>query len=120
MPNENTVVDAANQLHTELDDTALEQLIGERTKQIELDPGLKDNPYFRPKYEDETMGPLVEIKVLGKQIVQRWNMELYGVICGAKGKDKIERKAVLDSLNISELAVISAVVTTLLSMGVTA
>ena len=120
MPEVNVVVDAAKRLHKQKDEAGLELLIGMRARVIEQNPALKDNVDFEPKYETETMGALDEIKALGRRILNRWNKELYGVVCGNKGDDQKDRKTVLDSLNVSEAAVIAAVASALLSLGVAA
>jgi hypothetical protein len=120
MPDTSAVVDAANRLHKQKDEVALELLIGMRAKAIEQDPALKDDIDFEPKYEAETMGALDEIKALGRRILNRWNRELYGVVCGNQGDDQKARTAVLNSLNLGEAAVIAAVAGALLSLGVAA
>ena len=113
MPDLNAVVGAAKRLHRQKDDVALELLIGLREKAIEQDPTLMDNVDFEPKYEVETMGALDDLKALGRRILNRWNKELYGVVCGNKGDDQKAREAVLDSLNLGEAAVIAAVASAL-------
>jgi len=55
---------------------------------------------------------------LSRRILNRWNKELCGLVCGAKGNDQNTRKAIFDSLNLGEAAVIAAVVGALLSLGV--
>jgi hypothetical protein len=120
MPNVNSVVDAAIRLQKQKDDVALELLIGMRAKSIEEDSALKDDVDFEPKYDAETMGALDDVKALGRQILSRWNEELYGLVCTNKADDRKDRKKVLDSLNVSETAVIAAAATALLSLGVAA
>jgi hypothetical protein len=120
MADVNVVVDAAKRLNKEKDEVALEVLIGMRAKAIEKDPGLEENVDFEPKYEVATMGALDDVKALGRRVVNRWNKELYGVVCGKEAGDQKDRKAVLASLNAGEAAVIAAVATALLSMGVVA
>jgi len=109
MPNAKTVADAANRLYKQKDEDALEVLIGMREKAIDANPALKDF---------ETMGGLDELKAMGRRILNRWNKELYGVVCGGKSGDQKDRKAVLDSLNLGETAVIAAVASALLTLGV--
>jgi len=113
-------VDAAQRSGKEKDDVALEVLVGMRAKAIETDPSLKDNVSFEPKYAAATMGALDDVKALGRRILNRWNKELFGVVCGNAGGDQKDRRAVLDSLNVSEAAVIAAVAGALLSLGVAA
>src|ERR1035437_7655978 len=116
----NAVIEAAERLRREKDDVALELLVGMRERAIEQNPALIDNVDFEPRYEAETMGALDDLKALGRRILNRWNRELYGVVCGNVGDDQNARKAVLDSLNLSEAAVIAAVASALLSLGVAA
>jgi len=118
MPNAKTVADAANRLYKQKDEDALEVLIGMREKAIDANPALKDDVEFEPQYEFETMGGLDELKAMGRRILNRWNKELYGVVCGGKSGDQKDRKAVLDSLNLGETAVIAAVASALLTLGV--
>jgi hypothetical protein len=113
------VIDAAQRLSAK-DDSSLEVLIGMREEAIKRDPGLSDNVYFEPKYDANTMGGLDEIKALGKRVLGRWNKELYGVVCGGEATDQKDRKAVLDSLNLGEAAVVAAVAGALLGLGVAA
>jgi hypothetical protein len=120
MANVKAVEDAAKRLYGQKDETALEVLVGLREKAIERDPLLKDNPDFEPKYDGTVMGPLDDIKSLGKKILRRWNKGLYDSVCGNNAEDSKERKAILDSLNLGEAAVVAAVASALLSLGVAA
>jgi hypothetical protein len=116
MPNFEAVADAASRLSSK-DEFSLELLIGMRENAIIADPSLKDNPDFEPLYQTATMGALDDIRALGRRILRRWNVELHAVVCSGKGGDPKDRKAVLDSLNLGEAAVIAAVVGALLTMG---
>ena len=115
----NEVVAAANQLNEQKqDDEALLVLIGMREKALAADPARKDDPNLEVVYEEPTMGPLDDIKRLGKRVTTRWNKELYGICCGNETMDSKERAAVLSSLNLGEAAVIAAVAGVLISLGV--
>jgi hypothetical protein len=120
MPDVKAVVDAAQRLDKQKDEVALEVLIGMREKAIQKNPTLKDDVDFEPKYDSTTMGLMDDVKALGRRILNRWNKELCGMVCGSTAGDQKERKAVLDSLNLGEAAVIAAVVGALLSLGVAA
>src|SRR5215472_8601828 len=70
------------------------------------------------------MGLIDEVKSLGRRIMTRWNKELYGVVCGKKcsggaesAEDKKIRDDLLKALNLSDAAVIAAVVTGLMTLG---
>jgi hypothetical protein len=110
------VAESAQRLSTR-DEVSLELLIGLRAKAIEKAPALQNDPDLDPKYEAGTMGALDDLKALGRRILGRWNRELYGVVCGAKGEDQSSRKAILESLNLGEAATIAAVAGTLLTIG---
>jgi hypothetical protein len=119
MADEKAVIESAHKLSAK-DETSLELLLGMRAKAVEEHPALGDDPDFEPKYESSTMGALDDVKALGRRILRRWNKELYGIVCGSKTEDKRGRQAILDSLNLGEAAVIAAVASALLSLGVVA
>jgi len=119
MIDKNTVAAAAQRLSSR-DEASLEMLVALRQRALERDPALSDNVDFEPKYDSNTMGALDDIKALGRRIVKRWNKELCGMICGNSGGYEKDRAAVLESLNIGEAAVIAAVASALLSLGVVA
>ncbi|HEU4511395.1 MAG TPA: hypothetical protein VFR78_24415 [Pyrinomonadaceae bacterium] len=115
----NEVIAAANQLNEQKqDDEALLVLIGMREKALAAEPALKDDPNLEVAYEETTMGPLDDLKRLGKRVLTRWNKEIYGICCSNETLDSKERAAVLNSLNLGEAAVIAAVAGVLISMGV--
>jgi len=100
-------------------DQALEILLAKRDLAIKAEPSLADDLGLDPKYAEPTMG-VQELQALGRRIVARWNKELYGVVCAggtAFGKD---RAALINALNLGEAAVIGAVASALLSLGVVA
>lgn len=115
----NEVVAAANRLNEQKeDDEALLVLIGMREKAIAAEPASKDDPNLSVVYEEPTMGPLDDLKRLGKRITNRWNKEVFGIVCGNESKDSKERETLLNSLNLGEAAVVAAVVGVLISLGV--
>ena len=115
----NEVVAAANQLNEQKqDDEALLVLIGMREKAISAEPARKDDPNLEVVYEGSTMGPLDDLKRLGKRVASRWNKELFAIVCGNDRLDSKEREALLNSLNLGEAAVIAAVAGALIGLGV--
>jgi hypothetical protein len=118
MTDVNEVVAAANQLNEQKEDEALLVLIGMREKAIAADPERKDDPNLSVVYEEPTMGPLDDIKRLGKRVTNRWNKELYAICCGNADKDSKERTELLNSINLGEAAVMAAVAGALISLGV--
>jgi hypothetical protein len=114
----NAVVTAANRLNEEKDEEALLVQIGLREQAIKADPERQNDPNLDVVYAETTMGPLDELKRIGKRIANRWSKELHGLACGNESKCAKEREALLNSLNLGEAAVIAAVVTALISLGV--
>lgn len=114
----NEVVAAANRLSEQKEDEALLVLIGMREKAIASDPTRKDDPNLEVAYAEPTMGPLDDIKRLGTRITNRWSKELFAIVCGNAEKDTKERQEVLNSLNLGEAAVMVAVASALISLGV--
>jgi len=115
----NEVVAAANKLNQQKqDDEALLVLIGMREKAISAEPARKDDPNLEVVYEGSTMGPLDDLKRLGKRVASRWNKELFAIVCGPDNKDSEEREQLLNSLNLGEAAVIAAVAGALIGLGV--
>jgi hypothetical protein len=114
----NEVVAAANQLNAQKEDEALLVLIGMREKAIAADPARADDPNLSVVYEEPTMGPLDDIKRLGNRVLNRWSKELHAICCGNADKDSKERTELLNSINLGEAAVMAAVATALISLGV--
>ena len=115
----NTVVAAAHRLNEEKqDEEALLVLIGMREKAIEADPERQNDPNLDVVYAEPTMGPLDDLKRIGKRIANRWSKELHSIACGNETKDAKEREALLNSINLGEAAVIAAVAAALISLGV--
>lgn len=111
------VREAAQRLAQSKDDTALELLLGMRDQAIAKDPSQKDDPYLAPQYDGPTMGSIDTLRDLGRRIAKRWSRELHGLVCGSAGKDRNERRELLSALNLGEAAVIAAVASALLALG---
>jgi hypothetical protein len=118
MPNISAVVTTARRLNEQKEDEALYVLIGMREKAVANEPALKDDPDLEVVYAEPTMGPLDDIKRLGKRITNRWNKELYAIVCGNADKDEEVRDSLLNSLSLGEAAVIAAVASALIGLGV--
>jgi hypothetical protein len=118
MADKKAVIEAAQRLYKQNDEEALEVLIGKRELAVKRDPTLKDNVDLEPRYDEDIMGPLDGVKAVGKSVLRRWNGELCDLVCGNNAGDSQDRKAVLDSLNIGEAALIGSVAGALLSLGV--
>lgn len=118
MPNLSAIVTTARRLNEQKEDEALYVLIGMREKAVANEPALKDDPDLEVVYAEPTMGPLDDIKRLGKRITNRWNKELYAIVCGNESKDAEVRESLLNSLSLGEAAVIAAVASALIGLGV--
>ena len=118
MPNLSAIVTTARRLNEQKEDEALYVLIGMREKAVANEPALKDDPDLEVVYAEPTMGPLDDIKRLGKRITNRWNKELYAIVCGNDDKDTEVRESLLNSLSLGEAAVIAAVASALIGLGV--
>jgi hypothetical protein len=121
MPPVSAVVEAANRLATK-DAASLEVLVGMIDTELSKDPSLKEQAYLEPKYSsDELMGGrLDELRAIGRKILKRWNKELHGLVCAQQGSDQKDREAILGALSLNQAAVIAAVATALLGLGVPA
>ncbi len=100
------------------DEKALELLVGMQAKAIEKEPGLAKSISLEPQYDEATMGFLDDVRALGRRILKRWNRELNKLVCGTDSGSEKDRKAILDALDIGETAVIGAVATALVGLGV--
>ena len=118
MPNLSAIVSTARRLNEQKEDEALYVLIGMREKAVANEPALKDDPDLEVVYAEPTMGPLDDIKRLGKRITHRWAMELHAIVCGNEDKNTEVRESLLNSLSLGEAAVIAAVAGALISLGV--
>jgi hypothetical protein len=118
MTDVNAVVTAAHRLNEEKDEDSLLVQIGLREQAIEADPGRQNDPNLEVVYTETTMGPLDDLKRIGKRIANRWSKELHSIACGNESKDAKEREALLNSINLGEAAVIAAVAAALISLGV--
>ena len=80
-----------------------------RQTALKKDPALADNLSWEPQYESPLMGSatLDELKRLGWKVIDRWNHEVYGIVCTAKGKDDPSGTAILQALKLNDAAVIA-------------
>jgi hypothetical protein len=109
---------AALSLAENYDDEALYALIGRQEKVIQTNPAAAEDPTLNPPYEGTMMGPVDDLKAIGRRIAARWSRSLYQVICGGDGTpaDADARKKLFDALNVGEAAAIAAVTSLLLPL----
>ncbi len=106
---------AAAQSYNEYDEDALLVILGKQEFAINKDYSLAADPKFDPEYDSTHMGLIDDLKGIGARIANRWNKELYKLVCGS-GDDE-ERKQLLDALNMSEAAAIGVVASLLLAIA---
>lgn len=109
------VVKAAIRNNTK-DEAALELLIGMQDKALSTKPGAAADPDFEPVYEKTTMGPLDDLKALGRRIVKRWNRELFSLVCEGREDDETRTK-LLAALKLNDAAALGVIATALMALG---
>lgn len=88
------------------DDTLLEQL-GIRATAVTL--GAQDMGYgAEPTYDVHVMGPMDNVRALGRRVFDRWNRELYKVMCGSETGDANDRESLLKAIGASDVALAAA------------
>ncbi len=119
MANVSDVKQAATRLATK-DEAALELLVGMVSQAIEKNPGLKGQPYVELKYDATVMGPLDDVRSLGRKILKVWNKQLHGLVCGKNPDQQADRSSILNALSLGETAVTGAVAAALIGLAVPA
>jgi hypothetical protein len=112
------VIDAAQRL-SKKDEDALVLQVGMREMAIKKDPALANDLGWEPQYESALMGnaTLDELKRLGWKIINRWNREIYGIVCTSKAADDPNRTAILKALKLNDAALIAALASAMLALG---
>lgn len=89
----------------------LYQELGIRARAIAADPSLSGS--FEPNviHDAKLMGPLDDIKDLGRRIFRRWNREAYDLICGGDPVDEKDREKVRNSFGLGDAAVAGSIYT---------
>jgi hypothetical protein len=104
----------AAQSYSAYDEDALLVILGKQEAVIDEDYSLAADPTLDPEYDSTHMGVIDDLKGIGSRIAQRWNKELYKLVCGSGDSDN--RKQLLDALNVSEAAAIGVVASLLLAI----
>ncbi|WP_316193856.1 hypothetical protein [Bradyrhizobium sp. SZCCHNRI1029] len=99
------------------DESNLIEMLGIRARQIQSNHTIAGE--FSPDvtYDAKFMGPLDDIKALGLRILNRWNRELFNIVCGASNDDKEDRTKILNALTLGEGAAIAALIPVLTGLG---
>lgn len=78
---------------------------------------LEDNPTLI--HDTQVMGPLDDLRELGRRVLRRWNRELYRVACGDETAAGEDRERIRDALNVGDVALGAAIASVLIgSFGV--
>ena len=113
-----TIEKRANPVVTSLigaDEDTLLELLGMRAKATQ--EGAPSSSGYNPTiaYNVQAMGPLDEVRDLGRRLLARWMRELHKVACGSADEDKGDRESILKSLGLNDVAAGAAIVTVLVS-----
>lgn len=87
------------------DKNQLYEQLGMRVKAIKQDPSTAGSFDPRVVYDQAEMGAKEEIFELGQRFFRRWNKEAYQLACGSEAKDTADRKDLMASLGVSDIAV---------------
>jgi hypothetical protein len=71
-------------------------------------------------HDEKMMGPLDDVRALGRRVLARWNRELFQVMCGSAAGDQKERESLLKAIGVSDVAIASALTALLVTWGVAA
>ncbi len=106
----------------QVDENSLFEQAGLRTKANQEGSKLVTELNPTIVHDAVEMGPLDDLRELGKRVVKRWTRELHNVVCGEKDDDASDRKNILDAIGIGDGAAIAAAITAVLvgSFGVAA
>lgn len=108
MANQQAIVEAAVAL-CDHDEASLELQIGKIDKATKTDPSIADDPNPQIAYDGNTMGPIDDLRDIGRRITKKWAKVLHDIVCGDDEKNAEDRKKVLDSVGLGEVAMIGAV-----------
>jgi hypothetical protein len=111
------VVTEATRLYEDNDYDALVAIVGRR--ELAAEKGLAASIATEEAY-DFTIEGMDEAKALGLKVLGRWNRELYQLVCPTAGATDKDRQALVDSLNLGEVAVVGTVAGLILTLGVPA
>lgn len=97
-------------------DSALELLIAQDEDDLERLLGqARLETSGAPLTQRGAMGLAEDVQELGRELMNRWNRELYSVFCGDADGDKKDRESLLRSIGLGDVAIASAVASILVS-----
>jgi hypothetical protein len=68
-----------------------------------------------PTYDGAVMGAMDDVRTLGRRLLNRWNHELFKVMCGSEAGDAEDRESLLKAIGATDLVLASAMTTVLVS-----
>ena len=97
------------------DDLTLIEKLGLRGKAVQI--GTPDAVRYDPVlvHDAGVMGPLDDLRELGRRLLARWSRELFKVMCGDAQADQKDRESLLKSIGLGDIAVASAITAVLVS-----
>lgn len=97
------------------DDLTLLEQLGLRGKAVQMGSpeALRYDPVL--VHDSEVMGPLDDLRELGRRLLARWSRELYTVVCGNAQVDQKDRESLLKALGLGDLAVAGALTAVLVT-----
>ena len=101
------------------DDTLLEKLGMGLSANIAQQPeALQYAPQFT--YDVAVMGPMDDLRSLGRRVLSRWSRELFKVMCGDAASDQKDRESLLKAIGVSDVAIGAALTAMLVTWGLAA
>src|SRR5690348_11682308 len=87
------------------DEDQLYEQLGIRAKAIAEDPSKGSS--FEPlvTYDQAEMGLKEDVREFGQRLFRRWEVEAYKLICGSDYEDQQDRKELVNSFGVSDVAV---------------
>ena len=95
---------AANGL-LDLEEDQLYELLGLRIRAAEEDVSIQGSFEPQVKYS-EVMGPLDDLKAIGRRMFDRTHIQAYNLMCGTAPADKADRDKIVGALGLSAGAAI--------------
>lgn len=65
-------------------------------------------------HDVQEMGPLDDLRKLGRRLLRRWTRELHKVACGSADEDKSDRESIIKALGLGDIAVGGAITAVLI------
>jgi hypothetical protein len=117
MPRLETNVDTIAAKWIKADEGQLYEQLGIRIQAITKDLNIAGSLEPHVVYDGSIMGPLDDVRELGRRVFKRWNKEAHELICGTKVEDRQERESVLAALGGGDVAVAAALTALLIHVG---